>query len=82
MRVRELETMNRLLRTQLQDSAASFRAALETAQRYLQEGGVRAWSPRSQQGQAMSFSLVLQHRLLPSRPISGLGTATAPGLSQ
>ena len=41
MKVRELETMNRLLRTQLQDSAASFRAALETAQRYLHEGVVR-----------------------------------------
>lgn len=38
MRVRELETMNKLLRSQLQDSAASFRAALETAQKYLREG--------------------------------------------
>ena len=38
VRVRELESMNRLLRTQLQDSAASYRAALETAERHLHLG--------------------------------------------
>ena len=40
--MRELESTNRLLRTQLQESAACFRAALETAQRHLNEGMCQA----------------------------------------
>ncbi len=37
-RVKELETVNRLLRTQLVETQETFRHALQTAQKYIVEG--------------------------------------------